>query len=75
MEPREEESMGDTGLEHIAKSPQEQQVTPQGGAESGAVVSPGSTLLSPALTEVMARWSRVPDPIQAAILTIVRASG
>jgi hypothetical protein len=65
--PRETESMGDTGPEHIQKSPEKQKATSAGGAESGAV-------LPSALIEIIEGWSRVPAALQGAILAIVRSS-
>jgi len=64
--------MGDTGFEHNAKTPQKPIDASQGGAESGAVFHSGSASLSPALTEIIAGWSRLPAGVQAGILAIVR---
>jgi hypothetical protein len=66
--------MGDTGLEFIQKSPEKQMVAYQGGAESGAVLPSGPASLSPALTEIITEWSRLPAAVQAGILAIVRGS-
>jgi hypothetical protein len=68
------ESMGDTGLEHIQKSPEKQTLAPLGGAESGAILPSGVASLPPALTEIIAGWSRLPAAVQAGILAIVRGS-
>jgi hypothetical protein len=65
--------MGDTGLEHIVESAEKHGRTSQVGADSGAVLSSSSTQLSPALTEIIARWARVALAIQVAILAIVTA--
>ncbi|MDP9175328.1 MAG: hypothetical protein M3O30_15915 [Planctomycetota bacterium] len=66
--------MGDTALEHIQKSPENQRVTVASGAESGAFLPSGPVPLPPDLTEVIAKWSRLSPAVQAAILTILRAS-
>jgi hypothetical protein len=68
------ESMGDTGLEHNAELPEKQTVAHQSGAESGAVLFPRSAPLPWELTEIVAKWSRLPTAVQAAIVTIFRAS-
>jgi len=64
--------MGDTGLEHNADSPGKHAVATQGGAESGAVLTSGSAPLPSELTEIIAKWSRIPTLVQAAILAIIR---
>jgi hypothetical protein len=66
--------VGDTGLEHIQKSPEKQRVTSKGGAESGAILPPGRAQLPTELTEIVDRWSRLTAAIQAGILAIIRAS-
>jgi hypothetical protein len=66
--------MGDTGLEHIQKSPEKQENGFKGGAESGAVLPSGRASLPPALQEIVARWVQLPAAAQAAILAIIRAS-
>jgi hypothetical protein len=69
----EDEPMGDTGLEHNAESSEKHTVTPQGGAESGAVVSSVPVPLQLVLAEITARWPRLHAAVQAAILEIIRA--
>jgi len=71
----EEDSMGDTGLEHIQESSEKQAVAARCGAESGAVLPLGSARLPLELAEIIAKWSRLPAALQAAILAIVRVSG
>jgi hypothetical protein len=66
--------MGDKGFEDNAKTPGKPLRTGQGGAESGAVLHSGSASMHPALTEIIARWSRVPAAVQAGILAIIRNS-
>jgi hypothetical protein len=70
--------MGDTGLEHNAKTPEKPIDASQGGAESGAesgaVLPSGLLSLPAALTEIIAGWSRLPAAVQEAILAIIRAS-
>jgi hypothetical protein len=66
--------MGDTGLEHIQKSPEKQDIGFEGGAESGAVLRSGPAPLPPGLTEIIALWPQLPPVMQAAILMMVRAS-
>jgi hypothetical protein len=71
--PCEDESMGDTGPEHIQKSPEKQPVTIATGAESGANLPFVLASLPPAWTEIIVGWSRVPVAVQDAILAIIRA--
>jgi len=66
--------MGDTGFEHNAKTPENPIDTSQGGAESGAVLPSDLLSLPPALTEIIAGWSRLPGAVQKAVLAIIRAS-
>jgi hypothetical protein len=68
------ESMGDTGLEHIQKSPEKQTIASLAGAESGAVLPSDPASMPPALTEIIDTWSRLPAAVQAGILAIVRGS-
>jgi hypothetical protein len=66
--------MGDTGPEHIQKSPEKQRLTTASGAESGAFLPSGAASLPPELEEIIAGWSRLPAAVQTAMLAIVRAS-
>jgi hypothetical protein len=66
--------MGDTGPEHIQKSPEKQRVTSASGAESGAVPPSEPAQLPSELTEIVGRWPRLTVAMQAGILAIIRAS-
>jgi hypothetical protein len=46
----------------------------QGGAESGAHAIPPQ-LTDPGLASLIDAWPKLPDPIKAGILTMVRAAG
>jgi hypothetical protein len=72
--PYETESMGDTGLEHIRKSPEKQRVTSASDANSGAALPSGSVAPPTDLKEVVDSWSRLPAAVQTVILAIIRAS-
>jgi hypothetical protein len=71
---RDLQPLGDTGLEHNVESTEKQTVPSQGGAESGAVLPPGSAALTSELMEIIAKWWRLPAEMQRAILEIIRIS-
>jgi hypothetical protein len=70
--PCETEAMGDTGLEHIQKSPEKLVIASQGAAESGAVLPSERAELPAELMEIIVGWSHLPVVVQAAILAIIR---
>jgi hypothetical protein len=65
--------VGDTGLEHIEKTPGKQAIPSLGGAESGAVLTSGPSPLPSELTEIIAGWSRLPNAVRAGIVAMVKA--
>jgi hypothetical protein len=68
--------LGDTGLEHNAKTPDKPIVASQGGAKSGAVEAESSYVFLRAgeLQEVITGWAELPAAIKTGILAMVRAS-
>jgi hypothetical protein len=71
---QQDSGLGDTGFEHIAKTPEKPPGANQDGAESGAVLPSDLLSLPPALTEIIAGWSRLPAALKEAVLAIVRTS-
>jgi len=59
--------MGDTGLEHYAKSPRKQGISDEGGAESGALGGENA----PELAELVRLWPTLPADVRASILALV----
>jgi hypothetical protein len=73
--------VGDTGLEHLAKTPAKPKDSGRGGAESGAVSpgfgpkpSPAASSQDPDLATVAAAWPHLPEAIKADIVAVVKAA-
>jgi hypothetical protein len=61
------------GIEQPADSSGNEGVTPQGGAQSGAL--PGdSTPIDPRLAAIIDAWPRLPDAIKSGILAIIQGA-
>jgi hypothetical protein len=59
-------------LEYNTESAEKPTDASHGGAESGAFSTSGSGGLPSELTEIIAKWSRLPTEVQAVIIAIAR---
>ena len=64
--------MGDTGLEHLAKTPGKTSNSKASGAESGAVVDEIGSI-DPDLLRISEAWPTLPEHLRKAVLAIVQA--
>ena len=60
-----------TEIEPTTKTPENPTLPHQGGAENGALIS-----IDPALASIIDAWPKLPEPLRAGILAMIRtASG
>jgi hypothetical protein len=64
------ESLGGTGFEPVTVSQVNEQVSPPGGAESGALTAPAD----PELSRIVAAWPRLPVSIRHMMLDLVKGA-
>ena len=65
--------MEDKGLEPVVKSSQKTDVSPIGGAESGAVGAQSASFDAD-LRHIIEHWPSLPDDVKAGIVAMVRAA-
>jgi hypothetical protein len=61
------------GIELTSNSPEKSAFPDPGGAESGAVLTQ-PPILAPELAALIDAWPRLPEPIKAGIMAMVRAA-
>ena len=64
--------IGDTGLEHLAKTTGKTSDSESGGAESGAVADEIGPI-DPELQRIIEAWPRLSEAVKSAILTLLDA--